>query len=66
MVISPKNRSSVFALNLPFEDGVLQIKKRSSISTVAFESAGVERECRRKDIGFGWFGFRLQSLSSEH
>ena len=65
MVISKKKRFSVFALILPFENGDLT-KKRSSVSPVGFGSAGIERECGRKDTVFGWFGLRSPPLSSEH
>ena len=48
----------VFAQILPFKDGYLQ-KKRFSVSPVAFESTGAEREGALKDVVFRWFGFRL-------
>ena len=62
-----KKRSSVLVLILPFENGDLQIKKRSLVTPVVFGSAGVERDCERKDVVFGWFVLRfpLQVLSIE-
>ena len=59
-------RPLVFAPILPFENGDLKKKKRSAVRTVVLRSAGVERECGRKYIVFGQFGFRLPPLSSEH
>ena len=53
-------KSPFFALILHFENGVLRKEKKSLVSTVVFESAGLEGKVWMEGyllvIVFGWFG----------